>query len=263
MSDPFQPAEKIHRRSFECLKVFAETQYPFVVSTKGSIIADKEYLDLISKCNCAIQISMCCSSYDRLERGAPTFNDRLEILKKISKTGKRTIVRLQPVIIEHLDEIIDNIHKFKENGAYGVIVEFMKFFKGAPKNTIKVGGDNVYPYSVVFNSFNKIKQECIKNQLKIFAGENRLRKYGDSLTCCGVGDLFKVNEYNFNHILFENKIEPTNRMCENGTAYCFKAVYQDGQHDTEYWEKQNFKNFMLNYYVRKKELINKVLGITR
>ena len=31
MSDPFQPAEKRYRLSYECLKVFAETQYPFIV----------------------------------------------------------------------------------------------------------------------------------------------------------------------------------------------------------------------------------------
>ena len=36
VSDPFQPAERIHGRSLECLEFLAETQYPFVVSTKGS-----------------------------------------------------------------------------------------------------------------------------------------------------------------------------------------------------------------------------------
>lgn len=38
MSDPFQPIEKKEGRSLECLKLFAETQYPFVVSTKGKLI---------------------------------------------------------------------------------------------------------------------------------------------------------------------------------------------------------------------------------
>ena len=35
MSDPFQPIEKNIRASYECLKLLAETKYPFVVSTKG------------------------------------------------------------------------------------------------------------------------------------------------------------------------------------------------------------------------------------
>ena len=39
MSDPFQPIELKERVSYECLKVFADTQYPFVVSTKGRLLA--------------------------------------------------------------------------------------------------------------------------------------------------------------------------------------------------------------------------------
>lgn len=46
MSDPFQPVEKQIRASYECLKLLAETKYPFVVSTKGRLVADPEYHDL-------------------------------------------------------------------------------------------------------------------------------------------------------------------------------------------------------------------------
>ena len=84
MSDPFQPVEKQIRASYECLKLLAETKYPFVVSTKGRLIADPEYLDLLAQCNCVLQISMVCSKYDRLERGTPSYEERLAILKTVS-----------------------------------------------------------------------------------------------------------------------------------------------------------------------------------
>ena len=71
VSDPFQPCEHYYRMSYNALRVFAETKYPFVVSTKGRIIAEPEYLELLKKCNCVVQISMVCSSYDKLEEGAP------------------------------------------------------------------------------------------------------------------------------------------------------------------------------------------------
>lgn len=58
MSDPFQPIEKNIRASYECLKLLAETKYPFVVSTKGRLVADPEYLDLLAQCNCVVQVSM-------------------------------------------------------------------------------------------------------------------------------------------------------------------------------------------------------------
>lgn len=56
MSDPFQPVEKQIRASYECLKLLAETKYPFVVSTKGRLVADPEYLDLLAQCNCVLQV---------------------------------------------------------------------------------------------------------------------------------------------------------------------------------------------------------------
>lgn len=80
MSDPFQPVEKQIRASYECLKLLAETKYPFVVSTKGRLIADPEYLDLLAQCNCVLQISMVCSKYDRLERGTPSYEERLRAM---------------------------------------------------------------------------------------------------------------------------------------------------------------------------------------
>ncbi len=49
VSDPFQPAEKIQKLSLQALKVFAKTKYPFVVSTKGALIAEEPYLTLLSK----------------------------------------------------------------------------------------------------------------------------------------------------------------------------------------------------------------------
>ena len=63
MSDPFQPIERKIRVSYECLKIFSRTRYPFVVSTKGRLVADDEYLELLSHCNCVVQISMVCSKY--------------------------------------------------------------------------------------------------------------------------------------------------------------------------------------------------------
>lgn len=94
LSDPFQPCEKVHKYSLECLKVLKQTQYPFVVSTKGKLIAESPYIDLIRDCNCVVQISMVCSKYNKLELGCPTFEERLKILEKVSKVAKRTIVRV-------------------------------------------------------------------------------------------------------------------------------------------------------------------------
>ena len=78
MSDPFQPIEKNIKASYECLKLLAETKYPFVVSTKGRLVADPEYLELLARCNCVVQVSMVCSKYDPLEPGDTTLSGTAE-----------------------------------------------------------------------------------------------------------------------------------------------------------------------------------------
>ena len=114
MSDPFQPCERYYRMSYNALRVFAETKYPFVVSTKGRIIAEPEYLELLKKCNCVVQISMVCSSYDKLEEGAPSFEERLEIARKVAPSVKRLIVRIQPYMhASWLSEVLATLEEHK------------------------------------------------------------------------------------------------------------------------------------------------------
>lgn len=133
MSDPFQPVEKKIRASYECLKVFAQTHYPFVVSTKGRLVADDEYLDLLSQCNCVVQISMVCSKYDKLEPGCPSYEERLEMLRKVSAHVQRTIVRVQPYMPEVFRDVMQNIPRIAAAGAHGLVIEGMKFLRASPE----------------------------------------------------------------------------------------------------------------------------------
>lgn len=261
MSDPFQPCEKKYRRSYECLKVFAKTHYPVVISTKGKLIVEEDYLDLLSKCNAVVQISAVCSSYDKMERGAPTYEERLNMASILSKKVKRVIIRIQPYMHEVFDEVYANLDKIAKTGAYGVIIEGMKYVK---KRTglIKVGGDYVYPYDVIKEDFLRLQQKAHKLGLKIYAGENRLRKYGDSLTCCGIDGLegFKPNTYNLNHILKGDITEPTKAMRQVGTSKCFAALDMTSRYHNVLKER-SFAYNMCAYYKEKKPLVDAVLGV--
>ena len=109
MSDPFQPIEKNIRASYECLKLLAETQYPFVVSTKGRLAADPEYLDLLARCNCVVQVSMVCSKYDQLEPGTLSYEERLQVARALAQRVQRVIVRIQPYMPEVFADVMKNI----------------------------------------------------------------------------------------------------------------------------------------------------------
>lgn len=168
MSDPFQPVEKQIRASYECLKLLAETKYPFVVSTKGRLIADPEYLDLLAQCNCVLQISMVCSKYDRLERGTPSYEERLTILKTVSARVQRTIVRIQPYMPEVFHDVMKNIPRIAEAGAYGVMIGLHRYGKRVKRMHLvatapdrrgfihetlkKYGADREFEYHDLFHS---------------------------------------------------------------------------------------------------------------
>ena len=261
VSDPFQPCERYYKMSYNALRIFSETKYPFVVSTKGKIIAESEYLELLRKCNCVVQISMVCSSYDKLEEGAPTFEERLEIVRKVAPNVKRLIVRIQPYMHEVYAEVYENLAKFKAAGAYGVIIEGMKFASKKP-GLVKVAGDYTYPKALIERDILKLKKRAHELCLALYSGENRTRELGDSLCCCGVSDLpgFKVNEYNLNHLLHGGEPKNTLQMQKTGTAMCFQSLYQNTANSRRL-RGESFESEMLNVYKTKRDYVNETFGL--
>jgi DNA repair photolyase len=47
MSDPFQPCESHFKVTYNCLLLLKETQYPFVISSKGRLFWDDVYLEIL------------------------------------------------------------------------------------------------------------------------------------------------------------------------------------------------------------------------
>ena len=125
----------------------------------------------------------------------------------------------------------------------------------------KLGGDFVYPAKTLINHFTKIKARCHKLGLKFYCGENRLRRMGDSLTCCGCDGLegFRVNNYNLCHFINGDKPEPTRQMKQKGTADVFYSLKQEAGL-TEFYKQQSFADFMKSeilYKSQHKSLIPK------
>lgn len=261
LSDPFQPIEKERRASHRCLQLLAESGYPFVVSTKGALIGNEEYLALLEKCNAVVQISMVCDRYDQLEQGAPGFEERLRILERVSPRVTRTIVRIQPYMTEVLDDVLCNLPRFRAAGAYGIVVEGMKFARKKP-NLVKVGADLVYPVEQLKRHFESIHDAAHRAGLRFFCGENRLRTLGDDMTCCGTEGLegFKPNRFNLCRLLNGEKVDGTDRMKEIGTAGCFKAIHQDAGF-SRVLKKNSFQTMMLREYHTNADYYRKMFNV--
>lgn len=260
MSDPFQPCEKKYKLSLECLKVFAKTKYPFVVSTKGSLIVNDEYLNILKECNCVVQISMVCSQYDKLETGAPTYEERLEMVKKLSKVVQRVNIRIQPYMTQIFKEVKDNIKLLADAGAYGIIVEGMKFAK-RKVGLEKVGADFCYKKEILQQQFIELKKEAHRYGLKFYCGENRLRTLGDDMCCCGIDGLkgFYGNSFNLCHLINNKEYKIADSMKVKGSASCFKCIHQTTLQGQRFKEMA-FEDAMKEEFIKKKEVYNKMFG---
>lgn len=260
MSDPLQPLEKKLRITYKSLQLLRDANYPFVISTKGRLLGDDEYIDLLSECNCVIQVSAVCSKYDVMEKGAPTFEERMQIVKKIAPRVQRVIIRVQPYLHEVFNDVMKNIPLWAEIGVYGFIVEGIKMVK-KKKGFVRVGADWVLPYDVIASDFLKLKEEAHKHGLKIYAGENRIRAMGDGYACCGTDGLagFKPNPYNICHMVNGDMVEPTEAMQKPRSGYCFTTLVQDTVRD-RYWREKSFADAMKEWYQMNKKKMDVVFG---
>jgi DNA repair photolyase len=139
LADPFQPAERVHKRSLEALKVFARTKYPFVVSTKATMLAEEPYFSLLKECNCVVQFSACSPQYNKIEKGAATYEQRIEAAAKISKVC-RVNIRIQPFVPSIFKDVIKAIPEYAKAGVHGVILEAMKYTKSKIEGLVSKGG---------------------------------------------------------------------------------------------------------------------------
>lgn len=244
-SDPFQKLERSKRVSYKCLELLAETKYPFIVSTKGTVIADADYLSLLSQCNAVVQISIISPKYDKIENGAPPYAERLAMLPKLAKNCKRLIVRYQPYMHEVLRDCVENIKTYKECGVYGVITE------GLITTRPRVGFERVKrftyvaPEELLRRDFQFIKDECHKQGLVYLCGDDQCRDISDSSCCCGCEGLdgFVTNKFNALNIANGIKANPTPRMMEKGTGYCLKERSVEGSMNAK---NQSFFTMTIN-----------------
>lgn len=225
VSDPMQPAERDGRLSLACLKLLADSGYPFVMSTKGRLAAEDPYRTLLARCNAAVQISMVSPQYDPREPGAPPWEERLRMCDTLSRSGvMRVIVRVQPYIPSVKHTLIRNLPRLRAAGVHGIIVEGLKSQRPIP-GQVRYLGKYMFPTKQLVNDYSEIRYACHRIGLRFYCGENRLRKVGDYRVCCGVDGMpgFRGNTAN----LMSRVRTYTPAMMSPDSAGCFHSLVQD------------------------------------
>ncbi|MGV0578100.1 radical SAM protein [Mycolicibacterium elephantis] len=129
MSDPFPAIEAELGISLRLLRQLATDRYPTVISTKGILLGQDAYLELLLQGDFVVQFSF--STRDdqlaaELDHGAPTPTERIRALRELSNAGVTTAARLQPLIPGRELEASSFIEELADAGAQHVGIEYLK-----------------------------------------------------------------------------------------------------------------------------------------
>lgn len=247
-SDPFQECEKEIKNSLKCLEIFCETGYPFIVSTKNPVLLTQEpYISVIQKCNMVLQVSMACGRYDKLEAGAPSYEERLKAVKELSGKVKRVIARVRPYFPDCHKDILKEIPRYKEAGIYAISISAF-YSQKKQKGMVRYGNSYQFSNELLYPKYMEIKAECHKYGIEFLCSESGLDHIGDNLNCCGCNGLedFKPNTFNLSHIAYDEVVpSATEAMKAKDTYQPFKGIGQ-----SQAWalrcKNRSFEDLMLD-----------------
>lgn len=129
MSDPLPPAERRLGVSLRVLKELATDDYPVVLSTKSTLVAEPRYADTLRRSNALVQFSFSTTDDTlsrRVDRGAPVTSERLRAIEKLRKAGVKVAARLQPILPGHEEDALLMIEQLGEVGVLHAGFEFLK-----------------------------------------------------------------------------------------------------------------------------------------
>ena len=109
-SDPYPPMEADLRLTRRCLEAFQGRGLRVLVVTKGATVLRD--LELLKELGVAVTVSLITLDADlcrRLEPGAPSPSERLEVLSRLSEEGVPTGLRLDPIIPFLTDDQIETV----------------------------------------------------------------------------------------------------------------------------------------------------------
>jgi DNA repair photolyase len=217
MSDPFQPAERRHLVTLAFLRTLASREYPTIISTKGEMAAETNYLSLLrSNPYTIVQISLISTnnhSAALVEPHSTPPSNLLRMMEVLSKAGVIVTCRLQPFLPNIAGSLRQYVSTVASTGAKQISIEHLKvplepvYSRTIEKARIaykKVGArrdgrEYVLPAVVKRDALLQMREECRHSGLHFGSADNDYQFLSDSWACCSGADLFPgfENYYRF------------------------------------------------------------------
>ena len=186
MTDGFAPIEKQYRVTYETIKALNEKRIPYLIVTKGSMVADDEYINLMDKDLAHIQVTVTTTD-DKLSttyEKASAPSKRIAAIEKLQENGFDVQLRLSPFIPQYIDfDILNNVKCDK------ILIEFLRV------NTwIKRWFDIDYSeYTVKQSGYNHLPLEKKLEYIKNITG------FKEMTVCEDETEAYEYWKANFNH----------------------------------------------------------------
>lgn len=214
MSDPFGKIEEKEKKSLAVIKILNERQYPFIVSTKSTLIARDDYLEVLCSANAYVRFSTTVVSSalkPRIDVGCPPFEKIAEAAKILSTAGIPVAFRFQPIIPGFEDEAFSMLDIASSVGVKHISAEYLKvpidanlkfgpglieLLDGNPiAKYISLGakrGGREYALPMIYRGeYLSIIYRYAKGKGLTFGfADNDLLIHSDGLACCSASNLY-------------------------------------------------------------------------
>lgn len=112
VTDPYNPQEKIYKRTLAFLEEMKDSEAEFIIITKSKLILrDLELLKKIKKVSVAISINTLDENFKNDMDKASSIKDRLETMETLYNAGIKTICFISPIFpeITNIEKIFDRV----------------------------------------------------------------------------------------------------------------------------------------------------------
>lgn len=213
MNDPFSPWERERKKTLETLEVLKNFQYPTLISTKSTLLSEEPYLEILSRGNFLVRISVTAgsgASRTKLEKGVPSWEHRLRAVEKLTSKGIPVSLRFQPVIFGEESSVVHMIRSAASAGVKHISAEYLKLpiernsrqtsylARTVPhmssiyrkNNARQVGRELVLPALIKAEGLLQLRAETLRNGMMFGFAENEFLHLNPFQSCCNAADYF-------------------------------------------------------------------------
>jgi DNA repair photolyase len=220
MSDPFSNIEAKTGVTLEYIKVLNEFNYPFIISTKGTLLSSGKYLEVIKHSNCYIRFSTTIINEgyrSSVDKKCPPLKDIISCAGLLSSYDLPVSLRFQPIIPGHELSSFDLLDEASKNGVKHISAEYLKVpmdanlkFGSSLKRILSNNPVQHYRSLGAIKSGREFSLPLIVRQywlIRMFEyaralglsfgfADNDILHYSDGNSCCGAADIY-LKDANF------------------------------------------------------------------